>query len=86
MKKLLTLLLAMLMCFTLVGCGDKQEETTTDEKATLTFEISTLFIVPALEATQAVQDEMNNYLASLGKNYEVKLKVTSIGKPMKKHY
>ena len=79
MKKLLTLLLALLMCFSLVGCGNKTEEEQPGEKASLTFEISTLFIVPALEATQNVEDEMNRYLAELGKNYEVKLKVTSIG-------
>ena len=78
MKKLLTLLLALLMCFSLAGCGSQEEQTST-EKSTLTFEISTLFIVPDLTATQNVQDEMNRYLAEIGKNYEIKLKVTSIG-------
>ena len=66
MKKLLTLLLALLMVCSLVGCGGKEEPTTT-EKSTLTFEISTLFIVPDLTATQNVQDEMNRYLAEIGK-------------------
>lgn len=78
MKKLLTLLLALLMCFSLVGCGSNNQEEQTGEKTTLTFEISTLFIVPALEATQVVEDEMNRYLAELGKDYEIKLKVTAI--------
>ena len=55
----------------LAGCGSQEEQTPT-EKSTLTFEISTLFIVPDLTATQNVQDEMNRYLAEIGKNYEIK--------------
>ena len=79
MKKLLTVLLALLLCLSLAGCSSSSEEVDTGEKATLTFEISTLFIVPAVEATQNVEQEMNAYLAELGKNYEIKLKVTAIG-------
>lgn len=82
MKKILICLLSVLMCFSLFGCGNK-DNTGTEEKEpiTLTFEISTLFIVPALEATQKVEDEINRYLSEdLGeKGYKIHLKVTSIG-------
>ena len=82
MKKLVICLLTALMCFTLFGCGsNKETDTTNAEPTTLTFEISTLFIVPALEATQKVEDEINRYLSEdLGETgYKIHLKVTSIG-------
>lgn len=70
------------MCFSLFGCSSN-DTTNNDENEpiTLTFEISTLFIVPALEATQKVEDEINRYLSEdLGENgYKIHLKVTSIG-------
>lgn len=78
MKKIFVTLLAMLMCLTLFGCKEKEPE---KEAATITFEISTLFIVPNLEATQKVEDEINRYLKEdLGETeYKIHLKVTSIG-------
>lgn len=80
MKKLLVLLLSVLMCLSLAGCsggGNKTE----DNRVTITFDISTLYIVPDLEATQGTEDALNDYLLNtLGETeYKVHLIVTSVG-------
>ena len=83
MKKLFTILVTLLMVFSLAGCGSKEETKTGEqtEPVTLTFELSTLFIVPDLANIQIVEDEVNRYLAEdLGETgYKIHLKVTSIG-------
>ena len=85
MKKLLVLLLSVLMCLSLAGCsgGGKQNS---DEPSVITIDMSTLFIVPALEATQTVEDSINDYLKNtLGETgYKIHLKITSIGDYLQK--
>ena len=78
MKKLLVLLLAVLMCLSLAGCsggGGKKDE----EVPVLTFDLSTLYIVPDLEATQGTEDAINAYLESIGEKYKIHLIITAIG-------
>lgn len=79
MKKLFIALISVLMVLSLVGCKEKEQPE--GEVKVVNFEISTLFIVPPLEATQKVEDEMNRYLKEdLGETgYKIHLKVTSIG-------
>ncbi len=81
MKKILVLLLTLLLSLSMIGCTKSGNEGgETGEPDVLTFELSTLFIVPALEATQTVENVINDYLTKdLGKNYKIHLKITSIG-------
>ena len=47
------------------GGGDQPSgggDTTPTELSTITLDMSTLFIVPSLEATQKVEDQLNDYL------------------------
>ena len=85
MKKLLVLLLAALMCLSLAGCAGGGEKKG-DEPSVITLDMSTLFIVPNLEATQTVEDSINNYLANtLGETgYKIHLKITAIGDYLQK--
>ena len=82
MKKLLTILVTLLMLFSVTACssgnGGGQQEA--DEPSVITIDMSTLFIVPALEATQKVEDQINDYLLNtLGeKDYKIKLRITAI--------
>ena len=39
------------------------------EPSVITIDMSTLFIVPALEATQKVEDQINDYLLNTMNNY-----------------
>ena len=79
MKKLLVLLAAVLLILTsLTGCSGKKDNTA-DDVPVLTFDLSTLYIVPDLEATQGTEDALNEYLASIGENYKIHLIITSIG-------
>ena len=76
MKKLLVILLTSLMLLT--GCsgggGDKPAE-----KSVITLDMSTLFIVPSLEATQKVEDQLNDYLENtLHETFKVHLVITAI--------
>ncbi|MBQ1378781.1 MAG: extracellular solute-binding protein, partial [Erysipelotrichaceae bacterium] len=83
MKKLLTILVTLLMLFSVTACssgnGGGQQEA--DGPSVITIDMSTLFIVPALEATQKVEDQINDYLLNtLGeKDYKIKLRITAIG-------
>ena len=79
MKKLFVLLIALLMLLGPIGCSKPSGGG--DEKSVITLDMSTLFIVPALEATQKVEDQINDYLLNtLGeKDYKIKLRITAIG-------
>ncbi|MBQ1476711.1 MAG: ABC transporter substrate-binding protein [Erysipelotrichaceae bacterium] len=81
MKKLIVLLLSLLMVFSLAGCGEKKNEGgETGEVPTITLDMSTLFIVPSLEATQKVEDQLNDYLLNtLHEDFKVHLVITAIG-------
>ena len=80
MKKLIVLLLALLMVFGLAGCGSKDGGGKTDEIPTITLDMSTLFTVPNLEATQKVEDQLNDYLLNtLHEDFKVHLVITAIG-------
>ena len=85
MKKLLVLLLTVLMCLSMAGCAGGGEKKS-DEPSVITLDMSTLFIVPNLEATQTVEDSINNYLANtLGETgYKIHLKITAIGDYLQK--
>ena len=79
MKKLFVLLLTVLMLFSVAACG-KKEEGGSEELPTITMDMSTLFIVPSLEATQKVEDALNDYLLNtLHEDYKVHLVITAIG-------
>ena len=79
MKKLIVLLLTVLMLFSVTACGGK-EEGNTGEVPTITLDMSTLFIVPSLEATQKVEDQLNDYLLNtLHEDFKVHLVITAIG-------
>ena len=79
MKKLIVLLLTALMLFSVTACGGK-EEGNTGEVPTITLDMSTLFIVPSLEATQKVEDQLNDYLLNtLHEDFKVHLVITAIG-------
>jgi len=85
MKKLLVLLATALLLLT--GCsGGGGGEKPADEPSVITIDMSTLFIVPNLEATQKVEDQINNYLVNeLGETgYKIHLKITSIGDYLQK--
>ena len=85
MKKLFVLLLSVLMCLSLAGCSGGGGEKTSDEPSVITLDMSTLFIVPNLEATQTVEDAINNYLENeLHETYRIHLKITSIGDYLQK--
>lgn len=80
MKKLTVLLLAMLMVFTVAGCSGGGNSGDSGETPVITLDMSTLFIVPSLEATQKVEDQLNDYLANtLHENFKVHLVITAIG-------
>ena len=84
MKKLFVILATALLLLT--GCsGGGGGETKTDEPSVITLDMSTLFIVPNLEATQTVEDAINNYLENeLHETYRVHLKITAIGDYLQK--
>ena len=80
MKKLFVLLLAVLMLLgPLSGCTPK-EDGDSKEPSVITLEMSTLFIVPSLEATQKVEDTINDYLKNTlhEEGYKIHLKITAI--------
>ncbi len=78
-KSLLVLLTTLLLLTGLFGC--KKTEKEGDEPYVLKLNMSTLFIVPANEAVQTVEDEINRYLKEeLGEtDYVLDLTITSIG-------
>ena len=85
----------MVLMFSLVSCGGSTPapsggesgnepsgggDTTPTELSTITLDMSTLFIVPALEATQKVEDQLNDYLLNtLHESFKVHLIITAIG-------
>ena len=79
MKKLLVLLLAAMMLLApLAGCS-KDNGGGEQEISTITLDMSTLFIVPNLEATQKVEDQLNDYLLNtLHETFKVHLIITAI--------
>lgn len=80
MKKLFVLLLAVLMLLgPLSGCTPK-DNSGSNEPSVITLEMSTLFIVPSLEATQKVEDTINDYLKNTlhEEGYKIHLKITAI--------
>ena len=80
MKKLFVLLLTVLMLFSVAACGKKDEGGESGEVPTITLDMSTLFIVPSLEATQKVEDQLNDYLLNtLNEDFKVHLVITAIG-------
>ena len=80
MKKLIVLLLTALMLFSVTACGGGKEEGDSGEVPTITLDMSTLFIVPSLEATQKVEDQLNDYLLNtLNEDFKVHLVITAIG-------
>ena len=77
MKKLFVLLIALLMLLGPIGCSKPSGGG--DEKSVITLDMSTLFIVPNLEATQKVEDQLNDYLTNtLHETFTVHLKITAI--------
>ena len=63
MKKLFVLLIALLMLLgPVAGCSKPADEG--EKKSVITLDMSTLFIVPNLEATQKVEDQLNDYLTN----------------------
>ena len=80
MKKFLALLLVLVLTFSLAACGKKNDETGT-EPYHVKLQMSTLMIVPALSATQVVQDAINDYLKNtLGITaWDLELEIVSIG-------
>ena len=93
MKKLLALLCMVVLVLSLVSCGGSTPapsgggdqpsgggDTTPTELSTITLDMSTLFIVPSLEATQKVEDQLNDYLLNtLHESFKVHLIITAIG-------
>ena len=69
MKKLLVVLLAMMMLFTLAGCGQKAEETTAQETAPATEKVVIKFAAQG-DSTPATQASIDAFNASQDK-YEV---------------
>ena len=78
MKKLFVLLIALLMLLgPVAGCSKPADEG--EKKSVITLDMSTLFIVPNLEATQKVEDQLNDYLTNtLHETFTVHLKITAI--------
>ncbi len=60
--------------------------TTNGEPSVITLDMSTLFIVPSLEATQTVEDVINDYLKNTlhEENYTIHLKITAIADYLQK--
>ena len=59
------------------GCSKPADEG--EKKSVITLDMSTLFIVPNLEATQKVEDQLNDYLTNtLHETFTVHLKITAI--------
>lgn len=100
-KKILALVLTMALALTMIaGCGKETSNgggtstssksgsgtTTTAEPSVITLDMSTLFIVPSLEATQKVEDVINDYLKNTlhEEGYKIHLKITSIGDYLQK--
>ncbi len=82
MKKLLVILVTLLMMFSVTACSSGGGgNADSDAPSVITIDMSTLFIVPALEATQKVEDQINDYLLNtLGEtDYKIKLRITAIG-------
>ena len=81
MKKLLVVLLTIAMLLGMTACSGGDSKQDSNEPSVITIDMSTLFIVPALEATQKVEDQINDYLLNtLGEtDYKIHLRITSIG-------
>ncbi|MBQ6222579.1 MAG: ABC transporter substrate-binding protein [Solobacterium sp.] len=80
MKKLNSILLSLLLVVSMVGCGSKPKEEA-HEPSIITLDMSTLFIVPSLDATQKVEDVINDYLKNTlhEEGYKIHLVITAIG-------
>ncbi len=80
MKKFNAILLSLLLAVSMVGCGSKPKEET-HEPSVITLDMSTLFIVPSLDATQKVEDVINDYLKNTlhEEGYKIHLVITAIG-------
>ncbi|MBR2669702.1 MAG: extracellular solute-binding protein [Solobacterium sp.] len=80
MKKFNAILLSLLLAVSMVGCGSKPKEEA-NEPSVITLDMSTLFIVPSLEATQKVEDVINDYLKNTlhEEGYKIHLVITAIG-------
>ena len=65
------------------GCStDNKQEDGAKEPSVITIDMSALFIVPYLEATQKAEDQINDYLLNtLGEtDYKIHLRITAIDK------
>ena len=85
-QRILALLLSLVLVLTCIpGCGEKKSGSN-GEPSVITLDMSTLFIVPSLEATQKVEDVINDYLKNTLKEdgYKIHLKITSIGDYLQK--
>ena len=79
MKKFIKLLLAAFIAFAMVGCSGSGDSGSSDEPVKLKFALSTLMVVPSLEATDNVEKAINDYLKTIGETeYEIELEIISI--------
>lgn len=79
MKKFMKLFLALFMALAMVGCSGSGDQQSSEGPVKLKFALSTLMVVPSLEATDNVEKAINDYLKTIGETeYEIELEIISI--------
>ena len=79
MKKFVKLFLAAFIAFSMVACSGSSDDKGSDGPAKLKFALSTLMVVPSLDATKNVENAINAYLKDQGEtDYEIELEIISI--------
>lgn len=79
MKKLIKFVLAAFMVVSMAACSGSNDSKESNGPVKLKFALSTLSVVPSLDATRNVENAINDHLKSIGENdYEIELEIISI--------
>ena len=79
MKKVLALVLVLALLISMTGCGQKPQDSTTEEPYEVTMIMPYILTPPGEAAVQQTEDTINDYLLNTLGITEFKLDLTVIG-------